>query len=112
MNIETWHQWALVYAYEIGQLLFLIALIVLAVKMRKLSLVISAMAFLIFIIGNATMLVANKEYVELGQRSISQLPMNEMTAWRLGRIGSSLGFFVAGLGLFWFGISIWKKPQE
>lgn len=64
MKIDTWYQWLLAYGYEVGQLLFLVALLILSLRIRRPTIIISAFAFLIFVLGNAQMFTASREYTE------------------------------------------------
>lgn len=111
MVIDAWHQWMAVYAYDFGQFLFFIGLGFSAISIRKPALIISAIAFLVFIIGNLSMYSANQEYMEMVQRLGLQSPMTEMLKWRLGRIASSVGFFVSSLGMLCFGISTFRQRR-
>lgn len=104
MEIHTWYQWLLVQGYEIGQLLFLAALVILSLRTRGPAVILATLGFLAFVLGNIQMLWADVDHFQAIQTGQAQGPLSETAAWLRGRIASSGGFALSGAALLWYGV--------
>jgi hypothetical protein len=110
MEIVTWYDWALVYLYDVGEFLFIVAAALLAVRTKKLSVCVCAVGLAMFFVGNLARLDASKELVELRQThgDTSHAKIKHY----VGSVGTSLGFLMAGVGLLVFAVRFGKEEKR
>jgi hypothetical protein len=102
MEIDTWYKWMLVYFYDGGGILLMVATSILAWKYRTFTLYLAAIAMFGFVVGGFAQSSAQRAFIEAQQTMQDQSGIIfEYYAWRAI---SSVGFVLGGASLLWFAV--------
>lgn len=108
MKVDAWQEWLIIATYDIAQLVFLVAAILLVLRTKRLPAYFVALGFALFLVGNRVLLDASRDMAEAEQRKgeVASIQLHEL----VGSVLSSVGFLGAGLSLVWFAMS--ERTQE